>query len=191
MGVMQTSEALPVAALDPAGGWTVDDLDALPDDGLRRELVDGVLLVSPAPRVPHQAVVMALYDVLRPVCPPELTVIAGPIGVRQGTTRELQPDLVVIETARLREDILSVPPHLVVEVASRSTRLVDRTLKRAVYAERGVPSYWLLGVEEPGLTVLELGPDGGYAEVASAGPGGSIDVSRPFPVRVTPGDLVP
>lgn len=169
MGVMQTSEALPVAALDPAGGWTVDDLDALPDDGLRRELVDGVLLVSPAPRVPHRAVVMALYDVLRPVCPPELTVIAGPIGVRQGTTRELQPDLVVIETARLREDILSVPPHLVVEVASRSSRLVDRTLKRAVYAERG--------------------PDGGYAEVASAGPGGSADVSRPFPVRVTPGDL--
>jgi Uma2 family endonuclease len=191
MVVMQTSEALPVAALDPAGGWTVDHLDALPDDGLRRELVDGVLLVSPAPRVPHQAVVMALYDVLRPVCPPELAVIAGPIGVRQGATRELQPDLVVIETARLREDILSVPPHLVVEVASRSTRLVDRTLKRQVYAERGVPSYWLLGVEEPGLTVLELGADGAYAEVASAGPDGTVEVSRPFPVRVTPSALVP
>ena len=82
MVVMQTGEVLPLAALDPAGGWTVDDLDALPDDGLRRELVDGVLLVSPAPRIPHQAVIAALYDLLRASCPPELTVLPGPIGVR-------------------------------------------------------------------------------------------------------------
>jgi hypothetical protein len=36
--------------LPHADGWTVDDLDALPEDGVRRELLDGVLLVSPPPR---------------------------------------------------------------------------------------------------------------------------------------------
>ena len=29
--------------------WTVDDLDRIPDDGLQYELLDGMLLVSPAP----------------------------------------------------------------------------------------------------------------------------------------------
>ena len=37
--------------MPPGGGWTTDDLDALPEDGRRRELLDGVLLVSPSPSV--------------------------------------------------------------------------------------------------------------------------------------------
>ena len=191
VGTVWSETALPLAPLPPSGEWTVDDLDALPDDGLRRELVDGVVLVSPAPRPAHQAVVTALLRVLAPACPPELTVLAGPVGVRQGRSRELQPDLVVVETARLAEPVLTAPPRLVVEVASRSTRLVDRALKREVYADRGVPSYWLVGVEEPGVVVLELAGDGRYAEVARGGAGDAVEVTRPFPVRVEPGRLVP
>ena len=95
-----------------------------------------------------------------------------------------------METARLREDVLSVPPHLVVEVTSRSTRLVDRTLKQEVYADRGVPSYWLVGVEEPGIVVLEL-EAGRYVEVARAGADGAVEVTAPFPVLIAPGELVP
>ena len=43
-----------VSELPRSGEWTVDDLATLPDDGLQYELLDGVLLVSPAPRLPHQ-----------------------------------------------------------------------------------------------------------------------------------------
>ena len=45
--------------------WTVDMLDALPDDGNRYELIDGVLFVTPAPSDVHQLVVGALYVRLR------------------------------------------------------------------------------------------------------------------------------
>ena len=40
--------------------FTVDDLDALPEDGNRHELLDGILLVTPAPGPPHQTVAMRL-----------------------------------------------------------------------------------------------------------------------------------
>ncbi len=51
-----------VTTMPVSGDWTVDDLGRLPDDGLRYELVDGVLLVSPSPLVPHQ---LALGDSTR------------------------------------------------------------------------------------------------------------------------------
>ena len=53
----------------PAGGWTTDDLDALPEDGLRRELLDGVLLVSPSPTDIHQIIAARLMVALEETCP--------------------------------------------------------------------------------------------------------------------------
>ena len=45
------------AAIDE---WTVDMLDALPDDDQRYELIDGELFVTPAPAERHQFVVLKL-----------------------------------------------------------------------------------------------------------------------------------
>jgi len=73
MGVMTIAEAFP-----PAGQLlTVDDLDRTPDDGRRHELVDGVLVVSPAPGIPHQEAVSELLGLLREVCPRGLGTAAG------------------------------------------------------------------------------------------------------------------
>ncbi len=55
--------------------WTVADLELLPDDGLRYELVDGTLLVSAAPSVQHQRVLGNLYVLLRAACPPDLLAV--------------------------------------------------------------------------------------------------------------------
>ncbi|MEU4621756.1 hypothetical protein AB0G04_17500 [Actinoplanes sp. NPDC023801] len=48
-----------MSVIPPADGWTVADLDALPEDGVRRELIDGVLHVSPSPSPAHQALVIS------------------------------------------------------------------------------------------------------------------------------------
>ena len=74
-------------------GFTVDDLDEMPDDGRRYELIDGVLLVTPAPRWEHQHAGGELHFILRSACPDEFAVL-NPIDVRGGprTERAARPE---------------------------------------------------------------------------------------------------
>ena len=51
-------------AFPPPGGWTTDDLDALPEDGRRRELIDGVLIMAPSPTTDHQTMAWRLAAAL-------------------------------------------------------------------------------------------------------------------------------
>ena len=79
------------------------DLAHLPDDGHRYELIDGSLIVSPAPRHGHQTVVGNLYVLLRAACPPELQVILAPFAVALADDTEVQPDLLVAPRAQFTE----------------------------------------------------------------------------------------
>lgn len=178
-----------VTTMPASGDWTVDDLDALPDDGLRYELVDGVLLVSPSPRVPHQLAQAELLMVLGAAAPAHLRVLAAPLDVTFSRTRLLQPDLIVFDREQLRGPKADGLPALAVEVLSPSTRATDLTLKRHVLEQAGVASYWLLDPDVPCLTVLEL-DDGAYREVAVVRGEEAYDATLPFPVRVVPALLV-
>src|SRR5687767_11207830 len=63
----------------PVEAWfTADDLDTLPDDGNRYELLDGQLLVTPSPRLRHQAVSLELAVLLRQALPPGLRLLPAP-----------------------------------------------------------------------------------------------------------------
>ena len=166
--------------------YTVHDLDAMPDDGRRRELIDGMLFVTPAPGWPHQEMGLTLYRWLHAACPPELRVLAAPFAVRTSLTDEVQPDVLVARFADLTTANLPVAPVMVAEVASRSTALHDRNTKKAHYERLGVASYWLL---DPGPTgtveILEL-EDGGYRTVARVVGDETVDVEHPFPISVCP-----
>jgi len=171
---------------------TVHDLDALPDDGRRHELVDGVLLVTPSPNWPHQGMGGALGALLHQSCPPDLRVLMGPFAIRPDLNNELRPDLLVARYADLTPKNLPVAPVLAAEVLSRSTRLIDLNLKRAAFARLGVPSFWLLDPEPaaPSITALELGEDGEYHRKACATGDEEFVTERPFPVRLRPADLL-
>lgn len=173
-----------------AGDWTVEDLDRLPDDGLRYELVDGVLLVTPAPSFTHQTVVGELHFALRAVQRPPFRVLVAPFDFRPTGRRSFQPDLLVVRTDEVTESGTTRPPALAVEVLSPGTRSVDLLLKRGVYEECGVPAYWLVDPAGPSVTVLELDDDGHYREVASARGDEVLRLERPFPVELAPAALV-
>ena len=178
-----------VTALPFARPLTRADLEAMPDDGHRYELLDGVLLVSPAPRWPHQDVLGNLYVLLKLACPPGLAVGLAPFAVAFADDTELQPDIFVARRSDITERDLPVPPLLCVEVLSPSTRRFDLLLKRDRYQEAGVPSYWLVDPDGPVVTVLEL-HDGVYEQVAVVRPGDEHQVALPFPVRLAPAALV-
>jgi Uma2 family endonuclease len=173
----------------PAAGqpFTVADLDRLPDDGRRYELLDGVLIVSPRPTTIHQYVAFRLAKVLDDACPDDLCVMPEP-AVELGPQTEFDPDLVVVHTDQVGGAKFTEPPLLVVEIRSPSTALVDLNRKKDAYRRFGVPSYWIVGPDptRPEFTVFEL-RDGQYElEWKTTGP---FIASRPFPVSITPAAL--
>ena len=171
--------------------FTVDDLEAMPDDGNRYELIDGMLLVSPAPNWAHQEMSFAVGVQLRELCPRDLRVLVAPFAVQTAFDSEVQPDVLVARYVDLRPKNLPVAPLLAVEVLSRSTRLKDRNLKKAHYERIGVASYWLLEPGEPGeLTAFELDADGRYRQVAQVEGDLEFTTTRPFPITVVPARLL-
>lgn len=170
--------------------YTVEDLDGMPDDGRRYELIDGMLLVSPAPGFRHQKMSIKLATRLDQACPPGLHVLAAPFAVRPSQTTELQPDVLVGRDDDFTDKLLPVAPVLAVEILSPSTALNDLNNKRAAYERMGVPSYWVIDPVEVTLTVFEFGADGLYEVVAEVKGEEVFEAERPYPVRIVPAELL-
>ena len=167
--------------------FTVEELDRLPNDARRYELLDGVLVVSPRPTTIHQAVAGRLYGLLSSVCPEDLLVVPEP-AVQLSGKSEFAPDLVVVPIDDVGDAKFSRPPLLVVEVRSPSTAIIDLNRKKTAYERFGVPSYWIVDPDpaQPEVTVFEL-RDGRYVTVAvTTAP---LSVERPFPVTIAPAQL--
>lgn len=171
---------------------TAADLEGLPDDGHRYELLDGVLLVSPAPGRRHQQMAMRLASLLDNLCPPDLGVLAAPFAVHPdpGGGVELQPDVLVARDADFTDQDLPAAPLLAVEVLSPSTRMFDLTVKRAAYERMGTPSFWVLDPDVPGLQVFELDAAGSYQLIAAVSGSEPFDATKPFAVRIVPAELL-
>lgn len=129
--------------------WTVGELALLPDDGRRYEIVDGELLVTPAPSWTHQGAVGELFEQLQPYARRlGLLCVFAPADVPLSSTTVVEPDLFVVplrpDGARPRDFAESSHLVLVVEVLSPSTARADRHVKRAAYLAHGVPDYWIV-----------------------------------------------
>jgi Uma2 family endonuclease len=171
--------------------FTVHDLEAFPDDGNRYELIDGALLVSPAPGTEHQVVALELAVRLRERCPAGMRTLVAPFAVRPSDAVELQPDVLVTREVDLTRKNLPVAPLLAVEVLSPSSVLTDFNNKKAAYQRLGVPSYWVVDPLDPSLTVFELDSKGfRYNLVAEVKGDMAFEATQPFPVRIVPVDLL-
>ena len=167
--------------------FTVAELDRMPDDGHRYELMDGVLVVSPRPTTVHQAVAGRLYGVLSAACPEDLLVVPEP-AVQLDPQTEFDPDLVVVPLDEVGDAKFIAPPLLVVEIRSPSTALFDLNRKKAEYEKFGVRSYWVVDPDPAGpeLTVFELSDGRYFLAAKSTQP---LTVTHPFDVTIVPANL--
>ncbi len=165
------------------------DLVSVPDDGHRYELIDGALVVTPAPSDPHQDAVLELAVLLREHCPPDLKVKIAPFDVALSDSTVMQPDVLVARRADITYRDLPAAPVLAVEVLSPSTKHIDLMLKRARYETAGCASYWVVDPTEPAITAWDL-VDGAYVQVGHTSGDKPLDLTFPFAVSVTPSALV-
>jgi Uma2 family endonuclease len=145
----------------PAERFTIADLEAIPDDGLHRELLDGVLLVNPLAASPHQIVAMRCATQLAKYVEAwAVGVVVSPGRLLLGDHTALEPDVLVIPgpvAVASRRWADQPAPLLVVEIVSPSSRQIDYLLKRASYAARGVGAYWIIDPPERAVTVIRTG----------------------------------
>lgn len=135
-----------------AAKLTYDDLVAMfPDeDGVRRELINGELFVTPSPFTRHQRLVRRLAISLGnhlDLHPEQGEVFAAPLDVVMTPFDVVEPDLLVVlgdQLEILTEKNVRGAPGLVIEVLSRGTQKRDETLKRNLFDREGVREYWLV-----------------------------------------------
>ncbi len=169
----------------PQGSWTYEDYAALPADGRRYEIVNGVLVMAPAPTPEHQDIVGEIYVALRAYV--KLAglgrVFMGPIDVQLSPENMFQPDLVVLLNAhleRVAEKKITGAPDLAVEIASPSTAAYDRLTKYEKYAQAGITEYWIVKPTSRTVEVLVL-ERGEYRSL------GIFSGQQTLPSRVVPG----
>jgi len=186
MEVMTIPQAWPSAGQP----FTVAELDRMPDDGRRYELVDGALVVSPRPTQIHQVTALRMAMLLDQATPPGLQVVPEPAVMISADT-EFDPDVVVVDLEKIGDAKVTSPPLLVVEVRSPKTALVELNTKKAAYEGFGVDSYWIVvpDLDVPELIAFEL-RDGRYQQVADVIGGQTFRATRPFEVAVVPARLV-
>jgi Uma2 family endonuclease len=132
----------------------------LPETTQPTELLDGELIVSPAPVPQHQSIVMHIIGVLLPIT----NAIGGklfssPIDVYLDDTNVAQPDLVWVAPdsgCAVTSKRLQGAPDLVVEVFSPGTERRDRGYKYDLYQRYGVREYWMVSPEGQYIEVCRL-----------------------------------
>ena len=140
------------------------DLLALPEDNLRREIIDGEMFVTPSPIANHQTILIDIlsafldYFKIHPVG----KVFVAPLDVILSDYDVLQPDLLFVlnERAEIVKDWIRGAPDLAVEILSPTTEGRDRGIKLKAYARFGVKEYWIVGPVARTVEVHRLTPEG-------------------------------
>jgi Uma2 family endonuclease len=160
---------------------TYDDFLQFPDDGMRHELIDGEHFVTPSPNPRHQRILgslhleIGIYLKAHPIG----EVFFAPLDVVISNFDVVEPDLLYMSHQRAAEVLVPENvrgvPELVVEIASKSTRKRDETIKRALYERAGVSEYWVV---DPKIDVVRV-----YKNTAEG-------FSRPIELRRDAGDTL-
>lgn len=144
----------------PPVKFSYEDYCTLPE-GSRYQLIEGDLVMSPAPSRRHQRIVTDLTTALNlHVKAKGLGEVYGaPIDVKLSDEDVAQPDVVFVSKARasiLVDEGIGGGPDLCVEVLSPGSEKLDRGAKRGLYARHGVEEYWIVDPDGDGIEIYRF-----------------------------------
>jgi len=186
-----------VALTEHTGPWTPDDVEALPDAGdhARFEVYEGgVLVVSPAPGVPHQRASYRLHRALADAADAAgaAVEVLEAVNVALPGGKLVVPDVVVVAAEAADVAATRLPCEAVaavIEIVSPSTVSMDRAIKPLMYAEAGIPVYWRVELQGAAKIVVCSLSRGRYITGATVTAGTRGRITRPFAVEIDPGEL--
>ncbi|MGH8900664.1 MAG: Uma2 family endonuclease [Egibacteraceae bacterium] len=159
-------------AIDHPARLTYADLQAMPEDHLRRELIDGELFVSPSPVIRHQLVAGRLHVLLYHYAEDRGGLaFQAPTDVYFAEDTVVVPDVLYVRPehlSRVEERFVRSAPDLVVEVSSPSTRSLDSGRKRALYEWVGVAEYWFVDLRADHILAHRRHGGGSWEQLAFA-----------------------
>lgn len=163
--------------------WTGEEYDGLPEDNVRRELIDGVLVVSPSPTNNHQTLAAELCVALARQAPRDLYRVTQNVEVKLGERVRFIPDVLVVHVEayqRARSQFLAHEVMVAVEIESPASRSMDRVVKPTRLAAAGVPYYWRI---ELGATpTLFVSENSGNAHRLMGTFTDKVELDAPFPI---------
>ncbi len=136
---------------------TIKDYKLLPE-GAPYQLIEGELIMTPAPNPIHQLISANLFkSIVRHVDEKRLGVLFySPIDIYLSEENAFQPDIVFISSERrhiIKDDGIYGAPELVIEILSPSTAYYDIKKKFRVYEKGGVKEYWIV---DPEMNTVEI-----------------------------------
>lgn len=145
--------------IDKTKEWTVDDYLLLGEMKTPCQLINGELVMSPAPTPLHQRIARKIFKILDSANLPG-EIFFSPIDLYVNSRNVFQPDLVYLSNKDiLTERGIEGPPDLVVEIISPSNSYTDRNQKKDSYLKFGIREYWII---DPGNETIEIyTPEGG------------------------------
>jgi Uma2 family endonuclease len=165
---------------------TIADLEAMPDDGRRYELIGRAIVMTPAPSTVHRRALLRLARLLDDACPPGHEVFVAPTDLDLPGEQRVEPDLVVAPAAIVWPQRLTTPVLLVVEIVSPGSRTNDLVTKRAAYGEAGIDHYWVVDIDAGSISLLRL-VGGRYESVAE---GSEMAATEPLSVELSVAGLI-
>ena len=140
--------------------YTYEDYLKTPED-TRYELINGNLIMSPAPRTNHQIILTELFGELYTFVKRNKLgkVFVSPTDVHFDNETVVEPDILFISKSRekiITEKNIQGAPDLTIEIVSQSSIHRDMVQKKALYEKFGVKEYWLVYPDEELVEIYEL-----------------------------------
>ncbi len=141
---------------------TYEDYLTFPDnDGIRKEIIEGELYMTPAPSTTHQLILKRIFRILDDyVLQNGLgEVLFAPCDVIFSSINVMQPDILFVSNENLKiltEKNIQGAPDLLIEILSPNTTDNDRIFKKMVYEKFGVKEYWIVSPDEQAIEIWVL-----------------------------------